>query len=102
MVLSILSAQTAPISPQGDRQWGAKMLLRNCLDLRLGQRGEIRGLCGDDSLKRLRMMGLQILTQETGLAALALCVADEDDCVGMDEIRGYLLVVGFLLGNMIT
>jgi hypothetical protein len=27
---------------------------------------------------------------------------DEDDRFGMAKIRGYLLVVGFLLGNMLT
>ena len=77
------------------------MLFRNLLDLRLSQRGEIRGLGGDDSPKRLWMMGLQILTQEFGCIALSRAVSNEDDRFGMNKIRGYLLIVGVLLGNMI-
>jgi hypothetical protein len=48
------------------------------------------------------MMGLQIVTEEIDRATLTRCVADEDDGFGMDKIRGDLLVVGVLLGNMIT
>jgi len=102
MVLHMFSAQASPISPQGDRRRDAKVFLRYLLNLLLGQCGEIRRLSGDNSLKRIRMMGLQILTEETDRAALARCVPDEDDRFGMDNIRGYLLVVGFLLGDMIT
>jgi len=81
---------------------GANVLFRNRFDLRFCQRGEICGLGGDDALKCLRMMGLQILLQEVHRAALARCISDEDDRFGMAKIRGYLLVVGFLLGNMLA
>ena len=60
-----------------------KMLLRDLLDLRFGQCGEIGRLGGDDSLKRLRMMGLQILIQEIDGAAFARSMADQDDRFGM-------------------
>jgi len=78
------------------------MLLSDLLDLRLGQSREIRGFCGDDSLERLGMMGLQILAEEMNSAALACCMTDEDDRFCMDKIRGDLLVVRFFLGNVIT
>src|ERR1022692_5258584 len=48
------------------------------------------------------MMGLQILTQEIDCTAFSHRMADEDDRFGMDKIRGYLLVVGFFLWNMIA
>jgi len=78
------------------------MLLRDLLDLRFGQCGEIGRLGGDDSLKRLRMMGLQILIQEIDGAAFARSMADQDDRFGMYKIACYLLVVGFFLENMIA
>ena len=86
----------------GNKCGGANVLFRNRFDLRFCQRGEIRGLGGDDALKCLRMMGLQILLQEVDRAALAGRMPDEDDRFGMAKIRGYLLVVGFLLGNMLA
>ena len=73
------------------------VLLRDLLDLRLGERGEIRRFGRDYSLKRLRMMGLQIIAEGIDGAALASCMADEDDRFSMDKIRGYLFVVGFFL-----
>jgi len=78
------------------------MLLRDLLDLWLGQGREIRRLGGNNPPKRLRMMRLQILIQEGDRAALARCMADEDDRFGMDKICGYLLVVGVLLRDMIA
>ena len=83
-ILMLFPAQAAPIRPQGDRRRGAKVLLRNRLDLRFCQRREICRFGGDNSLKRLRMMGLQIVTEEIDRAALARCMADEDDRLGMD------------------
>ena len=78
------------------------MLLRDLLDLWLGQGREIRRLGGNNPPKRLRMMRLQILIQEGDRAALARCMADEDDRFGMDKICGYLLAVGVLLRDMIA
>jgi len=62
------------------------MFLRDLLDLRFSQRGEIRRFGGDNSLERLRMMGLQIVAEEIDRAALARCMADEDDSFSMDKI----------------
>ena len=102
MFLHVLLAQAAPISPQGDSWRSAKVLLRNCLDFRFRQRGEISCLSRDDSLECLWMMALQVFAQELHRAALSRCMANQDDCFGVDKVRGYLLVVGILLGDMVA
>jgi len=45
------------------------------------------------------MMALQVFAQELHRAALSRCMANQDDCFGVDKVRGYLLVVGILLGT---
>ena len=95
-------AKAAPISPQGDNWRGAEVLLRNRLDLRLGQREKIRRLSRDDSLECLWMMAFQVFAQKLHRAALSRCMANQDDCFGVDKVSGYLFVVGILLGNMVA
>ena len=71
--------QTASLHSGGNNRGAANVLFGNRFDLRFGQRREISRLGGDNSLKRLRMTRLQILTQEIDRAALTRCVPDEDD-----------------------
>jgi hypothetical protein len=78
------------------------MPLHDLLDLRLRQSGEIRRLGGDNSLKLLRTMGFEILSQEPDRAALPRPMSDEDDRFGLYQVHGDLFVVGIFLGNMIT
>ena len=78
------------------------MLLRDRLDFWLGKSREVCRLGRHDSLEYFRMMALQVFAEELHRAALARCMPNEDDRFGMDQIRGYLLVVGFFLWNMIA
>src|SRR5271165_6431195 len=78
------------------------MPLRDLLDLRPRQSGEIHRLNRDNSLKLLGMMGFEILRQEPDRAALPRSMSDEDDRFGVYEVRGDLFVVCKFLGNAFT
>ena len=67
------------------------MLLRDLLDLRFCQRGKIRVLGGDHALKRLWMMGLQVLAQKVSCAALSFSMTDEDNRFDMEQALRRLL-----------
>ena len=48
------------------------------------------------------MMAFQVFAQKLHRAALSRCMANQDDCFGVDKVSGYLFVVGILLGNMVA
>src|SRR5580698_896817 len=79
-----------------------EMPLCDLLDFRLCHRGKIRSLGGNNPLKRLRMMGLEILAQENGCVARSRRMADQHDRRGMRQILGDLLVIRVLLRNTLT
>src|ERR1700677_2733166 len=78
------------------------MPLRDLLDLRLRQSGEIHSLGRDNSLKLLGTMGFEILHQEPGRTAFPRPMSDQDDRFGVYKVLGDLLVVRVFLGDAIT
>jgi len=81
---------------------GQAMLLGDLLDFGFSEGGEVGGFGGDDALKRLRMVGLQIVAEEDGGVAGSGGVADEDDRSGVGQIVRDGLVPGVFFRNALA